>query len=308
MNFLDSIFERYDSLSRTEKKIADAVRADPHSVISSSIANLAKLAEVSEPSVHRFCQHLNLKGFPEFKLRLAQSIAKGTPYVNIHVEANDTTENYTKKIFEASISALTEAQKSLDIYVIKRCVDILSCAKKITFCGLGSSAAVAHDMMNKFFRFNIPCNYFEDPVMMLMSAANSNLEEVFILISHTGRTKDLVDVATLARSRNATVIGMTAKNSPLAEECTLVLTMNIPEDTDIYIPMASQLAHLTMVDVLATGLILRKGPQFIESLKKVKEGIQESRYAPGVTHTSSQAAPGETPEAGQRTPAGQRPA
>ena len=291
MNFLDSIFERYDSLSRTEKKIADAVRADPHSVISSSIANLAKLAEVSEPSVHRFCQHLNLKGFPEFKLRLAQSIAKGTPYVNIHVEANDTTENYTKKIFEASISALTEAQKSLDIYVIKRCVDILSCAKKITFCGLGSSAAVAHDMMNKFFRFNIPCNYFEDPVMMLMSAANSNLEEVFILISHTGRTKDLVDVATLARSRNATVIGMTAKNSPLAEECTLVLSMNIPEDT-----------------VLATGLILRKGPQFIESLKKVKEGIQESRYAPGVTHASSQAAPGENPEAGQRAPAGQRPA
>ena len=114
--------------------------------------------------------------------------------------------------------------------------------------------------------------------------------------------------ATLARSRNATVIGMTAKNSPLAEECTLVLSMNIPEDTDIYIPMASQLAHLTMVDVLATGLILRKGPQFIESLKKVKEGIQESRYAPGVTHASSQAAPGENPEAGQRAPAGQRPA
>ncbi len=279
MNFLETILAHYDSLSKTEKKIADAIKADPHSVISCSIASLASLAGVSQPSVHRFCQHLGLSGFPEFKLHLAQSIAKGTPYVNIHVEANDTTENYTRKIFEASISALSEAQKSVDVYVVKRCVDILSCAKRITFCGLGASATIAHDMMNKFFRFNIPCNSFEDPVMMLMSAANSNLEEVFILISHTGRTKDLINVAKLARERNATVIGLTSRDSPLAKECTLVLSMNIPEDTDVYIPMASRLAQLTLVDVLATGLILRKGPQFIESLKNVKEGISETRFS-----------------------------
>ena len=62
-----------------------------------------------------------------------------------------------------------------------------------------------------------------------------------------------------------------------------------------------------MVDVLATGLILRKGPQFIESLKKVKEGIQESRYAPGTSHTPASAAPGEAVSPGQRTQAGDRP-
>jgi RpiR family transcriptional regulator, carbohydrate utilization regulator len=278
MNFIETISAKYDNFSRSEKKVADVVLQDPHKAISTSIASLAKLANVSEPSVHRFCQKVETKGFPDFKLHLAQSIAKGTPYVNLHVDENDTTENYTKKIFEASISTLNEARKSLDIHVIKRCVDILSCAKRITFCGLGASATVAHDMMNKFFRFNIPCNYFEDSVMMLMSAANSAIEEVFILVSHTGRTKDLVEVAALARSKQATVIGITTENSPLAKECTLVLSMNIPEDTDVYIPMASRLAQLTLVDVLATGLILRKGPQFIESLKKVKDGIKESRY------------------------------
>src|SRR5574344_3033281 len=200
MNFIETISAKYDNFSRSEKKVADVVLQDPHKAISTSIASLAKLANVSEPSVHRFCQKVETKGFPDFKLHLAQSIAKGTPYVNLHVDENDTTENYTKKIFEASISTLNEASKSLDIHVIKRCVEILSCGKRITFCGLGASATVAHDMMNKLFRFNIPCNYFEDSVMMLLSAANSAIEEVFILVSHTGRTKDLVEVAALARS------------------------------------------------------------------------------------------------------------
>ena len=113
--------------------------------------------------------------------------------------------------------------------------------------------------------------------MMLMSASNCNLEDVSVLISHTGRTKDLIDVAKYARSRKATVIGLTSENSPLAEECSLVLSTKIPEDTDVYIPMASRLAQLALVDVLATGLFLRKGPQFIANLKNVKEAIKESR-------------------------------
>lgn len=172
-NLLELITSNYATFSKSDKKVADVILNNPHQAISSSIANLAKLANVSEPSVHRFCQKLQTKGFPDFKLRLAQSIAKGTTYSNISVEENDSPENYTKKIFEASISTLTEARKSLDIEKVKRCIDILSCAKRLTFCGLGASATVAHDMMNKFFYFNIPCNYFEDSVMMLTASSSA---------------------------------------------------------------------------------------------------------------------------------------
>ena len=278
LNFLDFIKAKYDSFSPKEKKIADVVLKEPQKVIAASIAQVAKNAAVSEPTVHRFCQKINTDGFPDFKLKLAQSLAKGIPYVNNHVDVNDSTENYTKKIFDSSISVLNEARKNVDIRVIQRCVDVLSCARRITFCGLGASATVAHDMLNKFFRFNIPCNYFEDPVMMLMSASNCSLEDVFVLISHTGRTKDLVEVARYARNRRATVIGITSEGSPLAEECSLVLSAKIPEDTDMYIPMTSRLVQLALVDVLSTGLFLRKGPQFIANLKNVKEAIKESRY------------------------------
>ncbi len=277
MNFIELIGANYNLFSRSEKKVADVVLNDPHTAISLSIASLAKLANVSEPSVHRFCQKMNTKGYPDFKLHLAQSIAKGTTFSNLHVDENDSTENFSKKIFDASISTLNEARKSLDISKVKKCIDVLSCAKRLTFCGLGASATVAHDMMNKFFYFNIPCNYFEDSVMMLTSASNANIDDVFILISRSGITKELIEVAKLARARAATVIGLTPSNSPLASECSIVLSMQTPDDMDVYMPTATRLAQLTLVDILVTGLTLRRGPQFIASIKKLKEVIRSTR-------------------------------
>lgn len=287
VNFIELISEKYASLSRSEKKVAQVIISEPQKTIHTSIAALAKLAGVSEPSVHRFCQKLNTKGFPDFKLHLAQSLGKNTSSTDIAIDENDSAESYTKKIFEASVSTLNEARKTLDYHVIQRCVDSLSCARRITFCGLGTSAAVAHDMMNKFIRFNIPCNYFEDPVMMLMNAANCGIEDVFVMISQSGRTRSIIEAAKTAAMRRATVIGITTPNTPLTEVCTLVLTMNLPRETehDIYMPMSSRLAQLALTDVLATGLILRKGPRFIECLRNTSESIRENNL---LTNTNPQ--------------------
>ncbi|WP_107851672.1 MurR/RpiR family transcriptional regulator [Oceanimonas marisflavi] len=282
MNTLEKITKNLDSFSKSERKVAEVILASPQTAIHSSIAALAKLADVSEPTVNRFCRRLDTKGFPDFKLHLAQSLANGTPYVNRHVEEDDGPESYTAKIFESSMACLDSARQSLDPQAVNRCVDILTQARKLSFFGLGASSAVAHDAMNKFFRFNVPVQCFDDVVMMRMSCIASAEGDVVVLISHTGRTKALVEVAQLARQNDAVVIGLTAKDSPLAKECNVVLSMDVPEDTDVYLPMASRLAQMVLIDVLATGFILRRGSRFRENLKKVKEGIKNSRFdSPG---------------------------
>ncbi|MFB9846526.1 MurR/RpiR family transcriptional regulator [Oceanisphaera arctica] len=278
MNTLEKITKSIENFSKSERKVAEVILASPQTAIHSSIATLAKLADVSEPTVNRFCRRLDTKGFPDFKLHLAQSLANGTPYVNRHVEDDDGPESYTAKIFESSMACLDSARNTLDPQAVNRCVDLLTQAKKLSFFGLGASSAVAHDAMNKFFRFNVPVLCFDDVVMMRMSCINNSEGDVVVLISHTGRTKALVEIAQLARQNDAIVIGLTAKDSPLARECTMVLTMEVPEDTDIYLPMASRLAQMVLIDVLATGFILRRGSKFRENLRKVKEGIKNSRF------------------------------
>ncbi|MDN0121658.1 MurR/RpiR family transcriptional regulator [Yersinia aleksiciae] len=287
MNTLENIQNNLDLLSKSERKVAEVILASPQTAIHSSIATLAKMANVSEPTVNRFCRRLDTKGFPDFKLHLAQSLANGTPYVNRNVEEDDSVAAYTGKIFESTMASLDMVKNNLDIAAINRAVDLLTQAKKISFFGLGASAAVAHDAMNKFFRFNIPVIYFDDIVMQRMSCMNSSEGDVVVLISHTGRTKSLVELAHLARENDATVIAITSRDTPLANEATLPLLLDVPEDTDVYMPMVSRIAQLTLIDVLATGFTLRRGAKFRDNLKRVKDALKESRFDKGLPRVTN---------------------
>ncbi len=278
MNTLEKIQNHLEHLSKSERKVAEVILSAPQVAIHSSIATLAKMADVSEPTVNRFCRRLDTKGFPDFKLHLAQCLANGTPYVNRNVEEDDNVDSYTHKIFESTMATLDMVRNNLDISAVNRAVDLMTQAKKISFFGLGSSAAVAHDAMNKFFRFNIPIVYFDDIVMQRMSCMNSSEGDVVVLISHTGRTKSLVELAHLARENDATVIAITSQDSPLAKEATLPLLLDVPEDTDVYMPMVSRIAQLTLIDVLAIGFTLRRGAKFRDNLKRVKDSLKESRF------------------------------
>ncbi len=278
MNMLEKIQSQLEHLSKSERKVAEVILESPSQAIHSSIATLASEAGVSEPTVNRFCRSLDTKGFPDFKLHLAQSLANGTPYVNRNVDEDDSVEAYTSKIFESAMASLDHVRQSLDMATVNRAVDMLTQAKKIAFFGLGSSAAVAHDAMNKFFRFNVPVVYSEDIVVQRMSCMNGGPDDVVVLISHTGRTKSLVELARLARDNDALVLAITSRGSPLAREASLALLLDVPEDTDIYMPMVSRLAQLTVIDVLATGFTLRRGAKFRDNLKRVKEALKESRF------------------------------
>lgn len=278
MNILEKITNEFDSFSKSERKVAEVILASPATVIHASIASLAKQANISEPTVNRFCRRLDTKGYPDFKLHLAQSLANGTPYVNRHVDEHDSADEYTTKIFDSTLANLEMARKSLDTSLINRAVDVLTQANKISFFGLGASAIVAHDAQNKFFRFNVPVVYFDDILMQRMSSINSAQGDVVVVISHTGRTKPLVEVANIARENDAIVIGITDALSPLAKECNIVLSPTVAEDTDLYMPMASRIAQLTLVDILATGFTLRRGSKFRDNLKKVKDSLRSSRF------------------------------
>lgn len=218
---------------------------------------------------------MDTKGFPDFKLRLAQSLVNGTSYVSRFVDQDDTVTSYTQKIFESAIAELDIVKDNLNTTNVNRAVDLLTQANKITFFALGSSAVVAHDAANKFFRFNIPVVYFDDVIMQRIYCINCRDSDVVVLISHTGRTKNLIEQAKLARDNDAVVITITASNSPLAQIATLAITIDVPEYTNIYMPMVSRLAQLTLIDVLATGFILRRGEKFRDNLKHVKDILHD---------------------------------
>ena len=174
------------------------------------------------------------------------------------------------------MASLDQVHHALDMSAVNRAVDLLTQAKKISFFGTGSSAAVAHDAMNKFSVLTSRSS--TDDIVLQRGLYGCNDDDVVVIISHTGRTKSLVELAQLARENDAMVIAITSAGTPLARESTLAITLDVPEDTDIYMPMVSRLAQLTVIDVLATGFTLRRGAKFRDNLKRVKEALKESRF------------------------------
>lgn len=278
MNLLEQIRDRLEDLNKSERKVAEVILRDPKAATRLSIAALAQASTVSEPTVNRFCRNFDTAGYPDFKIQLAQSLAGGTPYVSRNVEQDDSTEEYTDKIYTSTIAALDASRKSVEPARITRAVDYLIQAKQITFFGLGASGPVAMDAQHKFFRFNLPVTAYDDVLMMRMVAAAARTGDMIVIISYTGRTRDLVEIARIGRENGATVLGITAKGSPLADECTELLAAPTPEDTDVYMPMTSRIVQLTILDVLATGVTLRRGVDFHGHLKKIKDSLQPTRY------------------------------
>ena len=139
-NLLEQIQSRLDDLNKAERKVAEVILHDPQQATRLSIAALAQAAQVSEPTVNRFCRSFGVNGYPELKMQLAQSLASGAAYVSQAVSADDGPEAYTRKIFGSAITSLDSACQSLDPQLISRAVDLLIQARQIHFFGLGGWA------------------------------------------------------------------------------------------------------------------------------------------------------------------------
>ena len=138
---------------------------------------------------------------------------------------------------------------------------------------------MALDAQHKFFRFNLPVVAYDDVLMQRMVAAASHTGDVIVIISYTGRTKDMVEIAQIANETGATVIALTIEDSPLAKVCPVVLSVPHVENTDVYMPMTSRLTQLTVLDVLATGVTLKRGVGFHQHLDKIKQSLRSTRYS-----------------------------
>lgn len=147
MNILEHINNSFEYLSKSEKKVADLILASPQNAIPLRIATLAKLVNVSETTVNRFCHRVDTKGFADFKLRLSQSLLNGISYVSRLLEQDDTVISCRQKVFESAIAELGIVKDNLNTTRINRAIDPVSQVKKIAFFGLGSPAAYTNTYM-----------------------------------------------------------------------------------------------------------------------------------------------------------------
>jgi RpiR family carbohydrate utilization transcriptional regulator len=276
-DLLEQLRARAGDLSKREAAVAALVLADPQQVLRAPLNLLAERADVSQPTVIRFCRSLGCEGLRDFKLRLAQSLAQGTPYVHADVLPGDAAAAYAPKIVGASIEALRTLLADLRPETLERAVALLAGARQIVIFGMGGSGPVALDAQHKFVRLDRPANSTADPLLARMTVATMHPDDLLLLISNTGRTLATIELAQLARSTGVPVLALTAPGSALALAADIAVEIEPAEDLELYTPMASRLAHLATIDVLATGVALSRGSEFPARLARVKQALVVTR-------------------------------
>lgn len=280
MNLLQHIAQSRHLLRKSELKVADHVLLDPAAVMHSSMAGLAQDVGVSEPTIVRFCRAIGCNGFQDLKLKLAQSLAAGASFGQFSIHEEDSVIDFSLKIFDTTLHTLMEVREHLDPTALQRAIDAISQAQRVEFYGFGASGAVAADAQHKFFRLLLTAAAYSDPHMQAMSAVTLKPGDVAICISQSGRSKDLLITANLVRETGATLITLCPGQTPLAELADINVAIDVHEDTEVYTPLTSRIAHLVVIDVLAMGVAMARGPSLVNHLKSVKRSLRSLRLSP----------------------------
>ena len=268
-NLIRRLTDARSTLSKSETKVASYVLDNAHEVIKMRIADLARGSQVSEPTVIRFCRAIGFDGFQSFKLNLAQHLGRGGVYSQFAVDDSDTVEDLRNKVFDTTIGTLLTVRDELDPIALERTINAITRANRVEFYGFCASGSVAADAQHKFFRLQMSSAAYTDPHIQHMSAISLGRDDVVVAISQSGQTTALLQSVRLAREAGATVIGLAPRDTALSQECTIPIYVNREEDHETFAPVSSRIAHLVVIDVIATGVALKRKPVLKDHLRKL---------------------------------------
>lgn len=281
---LDRIQSTLQSLAPAEQRVGKLLLSDPRSFASTPVADLAERAQVSKPTVVRFCRTMGYKGLSDFKLKLAGSISEGVPFIHRNVGAQDNSNDVLVKVIDNTVTAFLKYRNDASSAQIDKAAEAIALThkkgKRLEFFGVGNSGIVAQDAQHKFFRLGFHTISHSDGHMQIMSASLLGPGDCLVVFSNSGRTRDLLDSCEIAKKNGATTIVVTASGSPLANAGKIHLAADHPESYEKFSPMVSRLLHLMIVDVLATAVALRIGStQLQPMLRNMKQNLLNKRYS-----------------------------
>ncbi|CAB3791355.1 HTH-type transcriptional regulator HexR [Paraburkholderia caffeinitolerans] len=276
-NLIHHIRNVAESLRPAERKVAEMVLADIDFAMRASITELALRAEVSEPSVTRFCRAVGAHGLRDFKMRLAQSAAGGMPFAAAReVASGDLTPASTlfDRVTEQVVQGVQHARASLDPAVFEAAVAALASARRVYFFGVGAgSGLVAQDAALRLLRLDIAASAFTDAHLQRLYAGLLEPGDVAFAISQSGRSVEVNESIQIAKERGATTIALTNAGARLAWVVDIPLLLRVPESEapeEAHAAGVARIVHLAVMDALAMGVALGLGPKTLEKMRDAR--------------------------------------
>jgi DNA-binding MurR/RpiR family transcriptional regulator len=165
------------------------------------------------------------------------------------------------RIVAADIRAMEETAARLDLRAVASAAEAVAGARRVDICGTGDSALVGAELQAVLHRIGVAAWYWRDVHDGLASAATLEPSDVAIGVSHSGRSRETVEVVAEAASRGARTVALTGfPASPLAEVADLLLVTAVPPTAQRPAAGAARHPQLLVLDLLAVAVARLRRP------------------------------------------------
>lgn len=269
---LVTVRKMYPKFSITERKIADYILKNPNKIIHSSINQLAEDLDVADSTVFRFCKRIGYKGYQAMKIALASEVVSPLQDIHEKVDAGDSVETIATKVFRTNIKTIEDSLSIFNEEQLQLAVDGIVASDSIHFFGSGGSSIIALDAFHKLVRTGLKVNAVIDTHFQLMAASQMSKNDCAVLISHSGSSKDILHILNVVKSTGAKTIAITNyAKSPLSAAVDIPL-YTVSEETEYRSEaLSSRIAQLTLIDVLYVNILMKRGSEGQDALKKMRE-------------------------------------
>lgn len=272
---LTKIRTQYAHLSKSHRRVADIIIADPEAAMQSNVDDLSQRAAVAKSTVVRFARSAGCDGLKDFKLKLAASLALGANYLHRAVSPSDSAAEVLNNVVGSTQAAIGKWHRGLDPDLLRRAAEILNAAGRIDCYGTGqTSHFMAQDLHARLFRLGATATVFTDVYLQLVAAAALGPSDAVVAISYVGRLPTLIEAITLAKDRGAKVLAITRADTPLARMADVVLSVDAPADTTMPVGTDAYITQMLMVEVLSIMVGRLRGPECIGRLEAIQRVMQ----------------------------------
>lgn len=267
----------YQNFTKKEKIISDFIESNPKEASKMTISEMASKLNFADSTVFHFAKKLGYSSFRDFRNDLL--FEEYDPVISVHenINPNDNCYDIAQKVFDSSIQSLNNTKALLKNDELQKASSILLSSNSTTFFGVGGSNVVSFDAYHKFLRSPLHVQYAMDYHIQLMQAALLTEKDSAVVITHTGLTKETINILETLHNVGAKIIVITSYYSKDIKKYSDVTLISVSEETGYRSEsLSSRIAQLAIIDSLFT-IVMFTNETSNEALYKVRNIINTTK-------------------------------
>jgi DNA-binding MurR/RpiR family transcriptional regulator len=273
---IQAVRRTYDELTRSQKRIAEAIVDDPEFVAFATVDKMASRLDVSPSTVVRFTYRLGLTGYQDLQERVRKLVRSQMRSATSEVDEGHVLAHLGDSAFARSFAQdldhVRRTISGLDFDVLERAIELLASARRVLVAGDGTAYGVAHFMSLALDRTRGQSYLVRADGESVGRLVDIGTDDVMIAFTFPPYASTVLHSVQWANQRGVRVVGVT--DSPISPVGQLVDVV-LPTLVSGIGPQNTLVAAMAVANALLNGVVLRIQDRALERYGTVSRLMDE---------------------------------